>query len=223
MTTTDNIFALEPGNTPAFERTALETFRFQADRCAVYREYLDRIGVIPAEVTRIEQIPFLPIELFKRREVYAGSRTPEIVFTSSHTGGTIPSRHFMQSLAHYEKAFLTAFRTFYGDPAGWSLYGLLPNYLQREGSSLVYMADRLIAACGSGGFYLDDYEKLLARMNELGLKEEDYGFYLDLRKYGSTRHAGFGLGFERCVMYLTGMSNIRDVIPFPRTVNNCEL
>ena len=69
----------------------------------------------------------------------------------------------------------------------------------------------------------DDYDKLLARMNEMGLKEEDYKFYLDLRKYGSTRHAGFGLGFERCVMYLTGMGNIRDVIPFPRTVNNCEL
>ena len=69
----------------------------------------------------------------------------------------------------------------------------------------------------------DDYEKLLARLDELGLKEEDYSFYLDLRKYGSARHAGFGLGFERCVMYLTGMSNIRDVIPFPRTVNNCEL
>ena len=69
----------------------------------------------------------------------------------------------------------------------------------------------------------DSYEKLLARMNELGLKEEDYGFYLDLRKYGSTRHAGFGLGFERCVMYLTGMGNIRDVLPFPRTVGTCEL
>ena len=69
----------------------------------------------------------------------------------------------------------------------------------------------------------DDYDKLLGRMKELGLAEEDYGFYLDLRKYGSTRHAGFGLGFERCVMYLTGMANIRDVIPFPRTVNNCEL
>ena len=51
----------------------------------------------------------------------------------------------------------------------------------------------------------------------------DYGFYMDLRKYGSCRHAGFGLGFERCVMYLTGMSNIRDVLPFPRTVGNCEL
>ena len=69
----------------------------------------------------------------------------------------------------------------------------------------------------------DSYDKLMARMKELGLKEEDYGFYLDLRRYGSARHSGFGLGFERCVMYLTGMSNIRDVIPFPRTVNNCEL
>lgn len=69
----------------------------------------------------------------------------------------------------------------------------------------------------------DDYGRLVARMDELDLKKEDYDFYLDLRKYGSTRHAGFGLGFERCVMYLTGMSNIRDVIPFPRTVNNCEL
>ena len=69
----------------------------------------------------------------------------------------------------------------------------------------------------------DDYDKLLARINELGLSEDDYKFYLDLRKYGSARHAGFGLGFERCVMYLTGMGNIRDVIPFPRTVNNCDM
>ena len=68
-----------------------------------------------------------------------------------------------------------------------------------------------------------DFDKLSARMDELGLNKEDYGFYLDLRRYGSARHAGFGLGFERCVMYLTGISNIRDVLPFPRTVNNCEL
>ena len=69
----------------------------------------------------------------------------------------------------------------------------------------------------------DNYDKLIQRMNELGLREEDYAFYLDLRRYGSTRHAGFGLGFERCVMYLTGMGNIRDVIPFPRTVKNCDI
>lgn len=69
----------------------------------------------------------------------------------------------------------------------------------------------------------DDLAVLEKRMEEMGLNKEDYQFYLDLRKYGSARHAGFGLGFERCVMYLTGMGNIRDVIPFPRTVNNCEL
>ena len=69
----------------------------------------------------------------------------------------------------------------------------------------------------------EDYEKLAARIRELGMAESDYDFYLDLRKYGTTRHAGFGLGFERCVMYVTGMGNIRDVLPFPRTVNNCEL
>ena len=69
----------------------------------------------------------------------------------------------------------------------------------------------------------DDYDLLRKRMEEVGLDEENYQFYLDLRKYGSTHHSGFGLGFERCVMYLTGISNIRDAIPFPRTVNNCEL
>ena len=90
----------------------------------------------------------------------------------------------------------------------------------------VAAVDCLVPGIGEiigGGQREDDYDKLLARINELGLSEDDYKFYLDLRKYGSARHAGFGLGFERCVMYLTGMGNIRDVIPFPRTVNNCEL
>ena len=97
---------------------------------------------------------------------------------------------------------------------------------QNDDGKTVAAVDCLVPGIGEiigGSQREDDYEKLLARMNELGLDEKDYGFYLDLRKYGSTRHAGFGLGFERCVMYLTGMSNIRDVIPFPRTVNNCEL
>ncbi|MDD6037644.1 MAG: asparagine--tRNA ligase [bacterium] len=95
-----------------------------------------------------------------------------------------------------------------------------------EDGKTVAAVDCLVPGIGEiigGSQREDDYDKLLARIKELGLKEEDYGFYLDLRKYGSARHAGFGLGFERCVMYLTGMSNIRDVIPFPRTVNNCEL
>ena len=92
---------------------------------------------------------------------------------------------------------------------------------QNEDGKTVAAMDCLVPGIGEiigGSQREDDYTKLTERM-----KEEDYGFYLDLRKYGSARHAGFGLGFERCVMYLTGMGNIRDVIPFPRTVNNCEL
>ncbi len=95
-----------------------------------------------------------------------------------------------------------------------------------EDGKTVAAVDCLVPGIGEiigGSQREDDYDKLLARIQELGLREEDYGFYLDLRKYGSARHAGFGLGFERCVMYLTGMSNIRDVVPFPRTVNSCEL
>ena len=97
--------------------------------------------------------------------------------------------------------------------------------LNPDGKTVAAM-DCLVPGIGEiigGSQREDDYEKLAARMAELGLNAEDYGFYMDLRKYGSARHAGFGLGFERCVMYLTGMSNIRDVLPFPRTVNNCDI
>ena len=97
--------------------------------------------------------------------------------------------------------------------------------LNEDGKTVAAM-DCLVPGIGEiigGSQREDDYDTLLARIRELGLNEEDYSFYLDLRKYGTNRHAGFGLGFERCVMYLTGMGNIRDVVPFPRTVGNCEL
>lgn len=97
--------------------------------------------------------------------------------------------------------------------------------LNDDGKTVAAM-DCLVPGIGEiiGGSQREDSLELLEkRMDELGLNKEDYGFYLDMRKYGSARHAGFGLGFERCVMYLTGVSNIRDVIPFPRTVGNCEL
>ena len=97
--------------------------------------------------------------------------------------------------------------------------------LNEDGKTVAAM-DCLVPGIGEiigGSQREDDYDLLKKRMDELGLKEEDYDFYMDLRKYGSARHAGYGLGFERCVMYLTGISNIRDVIPFPRTVGTCEL
>lgn len=97
--------------------------------------------------------------------------------------------------------------------------------LNKDGKTVAAM-DCLVPGIGEiigGSQREENYEVLTKRMEELGLNEKDYQFYLDLRKYGTARHAGFGLGFERMIMYLTGMGNIRDVIPFPRTVNNCEL
>ncbi|MCI8358853.1 MAG: asparagine--tRNA ligase [Lachnospiraceae bacterium] len=97
--------------------------------------------------------------------------------------------------------------------------------LNEDGKTVAAM-DCLVPGIGEiigGSQREDDLETLEKKMDDMGLNKEDYQFYLDLRKYGSVRHAGFGLGFERCVMYLTGMGNIRDVIPFPRTVKNCEL
>ena len=162
MSFSEKIFSIS--SDAEFEAAALELFRRQAEQCPPYSEYISLLGVNPAEVNRVEDIPFMPIEFFKWRDVYCGEGKPEKVFTSSNTGGTVASRHMMQSLALYEQAFTRAFEQFYGATEGWSIYGLLPNYLQREGSSLVYMVDRLIARCGSGGFYLDEYEKLIADM-----------------------------------------------------------
>lgn len=162
MIAQDNIFAI--ADTAAFEAASLETFRFQAEECPPYREYLALLGIRPEEVQAADEIPHLPIEFFKSHEIYCNGPAPEAVFTSSATTGSTPSRHPMRSLTLYEQAFRASFRTFYGDPARWSIYALLPNYLRRKGSSLVYMADRLIADCGSGGFYLDDCDALLRDM-----------------------------------------------------------
>lgn len=96
--------------------------------------------------------------------------------------------------------------------------------LNDDGKTVAAM-DLLVPGVGEiiGGSQREErLDVLEARMNELGLKKEDYWWYLDLRKYGGTRHAGFGLGFERAVMYLTGVGNIRDVLPYPRTVKNAE-
>ena len=96
---------------------------------------------------------------------------------------------------------------------------------QNPDGKTVAATDLLVPGIGEligGSQREDDIEKLKTRIKELGLNEEDYWWYLDLRRFGSAEHAGFGLGFERMMMYLTGMQNIRDVIPFPRTPKNCE-
>ena len=96
---------------------------------------------------------------------------------------------------------------------------------QNPDGKTVAASDLLVPGIGEiigGSQREENYDKLLNRMKELNMPLEEYSWYLDLRKYGSCHHAGFGLGFERAIMYLTGMQNIRDVIPFPRTPKNCE-
>ena len=93
-----------------------------------------------------------------------------------------------------------------------------------EDNKTVRAVDLLVPGIGEiigGSQREEDLEKLQTRMKELGLNEEDYSWYLDTRRYGTCIHSGFGLGFERLVMYMTGIPNIRDVIPFPRTPGNC--
>lgn len=159
----DEIFSINGDS--EFEREALKLFRFQAEHCAPYAEYVRLLGVDPSDVHRVEDIPMLPIEIFKSHKVYCGDNEPQMVFTSSATTGMVQSRHYVADLAIYERSFTEAFRQFYGDEKECSIYALLPSYLEREGSSLVYMAERLISLCGGGGFYLHDYEKLLRDMS----------------------------------------------------------
>jgi hypothetical protein len=147
-----------------FESVAIEVFRFQAEQCAPYREYLALVGIDPAEVTQVSKIPYLPIELFKAQQVYCGEREPEAIFTSSSTSGGGESLHFVASLADYDHTYTEGFRRFYGDPTMWSIYALLPSYLERTGSSLVRMADGLIKQGRGGGFYLYDHDRLMADM-----------------------------------------------------------
>ena len=162
MITPDDIFGI--ADEAAFAHAALEIFRRQARDCAPLPRIPrpDRRAARKRAASGRDSLP--AHRTVQNAYGLLRETPPEVVFTSSATTGMTPSRHPMRSLALYEQAFRTAFRTFYGDPAGLSLYALLPNYLRRKGSSLVYMADRLLADCGSGGFYLDDHDALLAAM-----------------------------------------------------------
>ncbi len=163
MTAIDRV--LNIASDAEFERAALETFARQSRECAPYREYLSLLGVDPAVVASVGEIPFLPIELFKTHRVYCAAKEPEIVFTSSSTGGAGESKHYVAHLADYEKTFRRAFGMFYGDPARVGIYALLPGYMERAGSSLIYMVDDLVRAGSRGGFYLDDHDRLLRDMD----------------------------------------------------------
>lgn len=145
-----------------FNEIVLELFRYQYQYNNIYRQFCDGIKINPVEVDSVKKIPFLPISFFKTHEVKAGGFEAEIIFESSGTTQSTPSKHFVKEVQLYRKSFTTCFEKFYGPPQNKCILGLLPAYLERQNSSLVMMVDELIKAGNNplSGFYLYDHEKL---------------------------------------------------------------
>jgi hypothetical protein len=152
-----------------FLNYALSFMQYQASNNAVYGEWIQSMKVQLDTVKSIEQIPFLPIHFFKTHAIYAGSECPTFHFESSGTTQDTVSKHFVKSLTVYEESFMECFQQFYGSPKDYCILGLLPNYLERQHSSLVYMTHHLIETSGHSmsGFYLYDFEKLSNSLAEL--------------------------------------------------------
>ncbi|WP_332737069.1 LuxE/PaaK family acyltransferase [Flavihumibacter sp.] len=151
------------------ESLALEVFQYQYHNNPLYRLFCDQLGRYPELVNGMTDIPFLPISFFKTHEIRTGDFKPVTWFESSGTTGSVNSRHYIKGLELYEESFTRCFRQFYGDPADWCILGLLPAYLERQHSSLVYMVDRLIKLSGhsSSGFYLYDHDSLHSTLDQL--------------------------------------------------------
>ena len=156
-------------NGSTFEQLALDLFRFQYENNYVYKQYTHALQIDPETVQAIEQIPFLPIRFFKSHRIETTIFEPATVFESSGTTGSVISRHFVKDTQLYKEAFTKGFELFYGPVKDWCILGLLPSYLDRENSSLVFMVNELIRLNGhpGSGFYLDDYDKLGSLINEL--------------------------------------------------------
>ena len=157
-----------------FRATALEVFHYQASFTPVYRDYLAALRVDPSRITEVEKIPFLPIEFFKSQTVLTEDKNAEVIFESSGTSGFTPSRHFVADAGLYKESFSLAFREFYGDPSQYCILAQLPSYLERKGSSLIYMMDHLIKQSGhaESGFYLDNLEELSSILNKRKLDQQ---------------------------------------------------
>lgn len=152
-----------------FKGLALQAFSFQYESNPVYREFCGYLGVNPQKVVDIVNIPFMPVEFFKTHKVFCGDRREDVVFTSSSTTGTIPSRHYVADARIYKQAFINGFEQFYGDPSDYCIMGLLPAYLERKGSSLVYMVDELIKLSNNklSGFFLHNHDELYNSIKKL--------------------------------------------------------
>ncbi len=156
-----------------FDQVALEIFRFQARENPVYKNYLGLLEIDSSTVTKLSEVPFIPIELFKTHKITTGKWKSDGVFTSSGTGKVGSSRHHFYSLKFYERVASHIFEQFYGTPDRYHFFALLPSYLERKGSSLVYMLDHFIQQSNSkySGFYLRDYDRLIEQISKVSNDE----------------------------------------------------
>ena len=156
-------------DTSSFLTHALSLMQAQATNNAVYKEWIQLMHVPLAAIDSLEQIPFLPIHFFKTHAIYTGTECPHFHFESSGTTQDTISKHYVKDLAVYEQSFMQCFEQFYGSPKDYCILGLLPNYLERQHSSLVYMTNHLIELSGhaSSGFYLYEFEKLNTTLAQL--------------------------------------------------------
>ncbi|WP_179375221.1 LuxE/PaaK family acyltransferase [Winogradskyella wichelsiae] len=172
MISKDAIFNIK--SDAEFETIALEVFKFQFQNNRVYRSFCDLLYKHPADVKKITDIPFLPIEFFKSREVVSSSEPIEKIFSSSGTTGSITSKHLVTDIKLYEKSYLNAFKHFYGNIEDYVVLALLPSYLERDGSSLIYMVNDLIdkSKHPENGFYLNNLEELAETLKTLESKKQ---------------------------------------------------
>ena len=152
-----------------FISIALKVFRFQASNNPVYARYIELLNIDVNTVGCLEKIPFLPIEFFKSHKVVSTTDEARAIFTSSGTTGNLTSRHYVPDLGIYEDSFTKGFEVFYGSVKDYCILALLPSYLEREGSSLIYMMEKLIKDSNhpKSGFYLNNHEELIVHLEEL--------------------------------------------------------
>lgn len=167
MFTAQDIISIQ--TTKEFHKMAMKIFRYQYEHNEVYQKYCALVKRTPANVKHITEIPFLPIEFFKSKEVLTSNDPIQTTFTSSGTTGQITSKHHVTDLSFYEQSFRNAFSHFYGNIEDYVVLALLPSYLEREGSSLIYMVNDLIEGSNhpDSGFYLHNYEELVQRLKAL--------------------------------------------------------
>tara|TARA_R110000850_G_scaffold254614_1_gene380225 strand:- start:114861 stop:115835 length:975 start_codon:yes stop_codon:yes gene_type:complete len=152
-----------------FKRKALEVFKFQFENNSVYRSYCDLLYKHPSGIKELHDIPFLPISFFKTHKILSSEETPMVVFSSSGTSGAVTSKHYVADLDVYKNSFRKGFQFFYGDIEDFVILALLPSYMEREGSSLIYMADDFIknSKHSESGFYLNQFDTLAQNLKTL--------------------------------------------------------